>query len=145
MNMYMTDERKESVNFSDPYMVAEVVMAKYERSGFDNFMLSLRESFEKNFVREQRWKLIVEGIYTTMLISFFSVVGGTLLGFALYMPGTPTPGTPTPGTPTPGKPPAAPVDGRIAVLAWTLWEPQGGLWEHDFGKLREPRVLCAGC
>ena len=83
--LYMTAERKESVNFSAPYMVAEVVMAKYERSGFDNFMLSLRESFEKTLVREQRWKLIVEGIYTTMLISFFSVVGGTLLGFALYM------------------------------------------------------------
>ena len=60
-------------------------------------------------------------------------------------PGTPTPGTPTPGTPTPGKPPAAPVDGRITVLAWTLWEPQGGLWEHDFGELQEPQVLCAGC
>ena len=83
--LYMTPERKESVNFSNPYMNAEVVMARYERSGFDNFMLSLRESFEKTFVREQRWKLILEGIYTTMIISFFSVLGGTLLGFALYM------------------------------------------------------------
>lgn len=83
--LYMTDERKESVNFSDPYMFAEVVMAKYERSGFENFMLSLRESFEKTFIREQRWKLIVEGIYTTMIISVFSVLGGTLLGFAIYM------------------------------------------------------------
>ena len=83
--LYMTDERKESVNFSNPYMNAEVVMAKYERSGFDNFMLSIKESFEKTFVREQRWKLIVEGICTTMIISLFSVLGGTLLGFALYM------------------------------------------------------------
>ena len=83
--LYMTPERKESVNFSNPYMNAEVVMAKYERSGFLNFMLSLQESFEKTFIREQRWKLIVEGIYTTMVISLFSVIGGTLLGFALYM------------------------------------------------------------
>jgi len=83
--LYMTDERKESVNFSDPYMNAEVVMAKCERSGFENFMLSLRDSFEKTFIREQRWKLIVEGICTTMIISLFSVLGGTLLGFALYM------------------------------------------------------------
>ena len=83
--LYMTDERKESVNFSDPYMNAEVVMAKYERSGFENFMLSLRDSFEKTFIREQRWKLIAEGICTTMIISVFSVLGGTLLGFALYM------------------------------------------------------------
>ena len=83
--LYMTDERKESVNFSDPYMFAEVVMAKVDRSGFENFMLSLRESFEKTFIREQRWKLIVEGIYTTMIISVFSALGGTLLGFAIYM------------------------------------------------------------
>ena len=83
--LYMTDERKESVNFSDPYMNAEVVMAKCERSGFENFMLSLRDSFEKTFIREQRWKLIVDGICTTMIISVFSVLGGTLLGFALYM------------------------------------------------------------
>ena len=83
--LYMTDERKESVNFSDPYMNAEVVMAKCERSGFENFMLSLRDSFEKTFIREQRWKLIAEGVGTTMIISVFSVLGGTLLGFALYM------------------------------------------------------------
>ena len=83
--LYMTDERKQSVNFSEPYMYAEVVMAKCERSGFENFMLSLKSSFEKTFVREQRWKLIVEGIGTTMLISVSAVLGGSLLGFALYM------------------------------------------------------------
>ena len=83
--LYMTDERKESVNFSDPYMYAEVVMAKCRRSGFQNLMLSLQASFEKTFIREQRWKLIVEGIITTMVISVFAVLGGTFLGFALYM------------------------------------------------------------
>lgn len=83
--LYMTAERKESVNFSEPYMYAEVVMAKCERSGFESFMLSLRDSFEKTFVREQRWKLIVEGVCTTLIISVFSVLGGTALGFALYM------------------------------------------------------------
>ena len=83
--LYMTAERKESVNFSDPYMDAEVVMAKCRRSGLDNFFLSVRESFEKTFIREQRWKLIVEGICTTLVISVFAVLGGTLLGFGLYM------------------------------------------------------------
>ena len=83
--LYMTDERKESVNFSDPYMFAEVVMAKYERSGWDSLILSIKESFEKTFIREQRWKLIVEGVCTTLIISFFAVLGGTVLGFGLYM------------------------------------------------------------
>ena len=83
--LYMTAERKESVNFSDPYMFAEVVMAKCERSGLENFMQTVREGFEKTFIREQRWKLIVEGVCTTMIISIFAVLGGTLLGFGLYM------------------------------------------------------------
>ena len=83
--LYMTDERKESVNFSEPYMFADVVMAKYERGEFESFLMSLQESFDKTFVREQRWKLIVEGIINTLTISVFAVLGGTLLGFALYM------------------------------------------------------------
>lgn len=83
--LYMTPERKERVNFSEPYMVAEVVMARYEKSGFDNFFAAIGESFEKTFVRESRWKLIVEGVLTTLLISFCAVLGGTLLGFLLYL------------------------------------------------------------
>ena len=83
--LYMTDERKQSVNFSEPYMNAEVVMAKVEEGGFGSFMNSIGDSFEKTFIKEQRWKLIFEGIGITLLISIFSVLGGTLLGFGLYM------------------------------------------------------------
>lgn len=83
--LYMTPERKESVNFSDPYMVADVVMATYARSGFENFWASVGESFEKTFIRESRWKLIVEGIFTTLLISVSAVLGGTVLGFLIYL------------------------------------------------------------
>ena len=83
--LYITEESKESMNFSQPYMAAEVLMAKYERTEFESFKLSLRESFEKTFVREDRWKLIAEGVCTTLIISTFSVLGGTALGFGLYM------------------------------------------------------------
>lgn len=85
--LYMTPERKESVNFSQPYMVADVVMATYgknEKSGFEDFFASVGESFEKTFIRENRWQLIVEGVFTTLLISVCAVIGGTLLGFLLY-------------------------------------------------------------
>lgn len=64
--LYMTPERKESVNFSEPYMVADVVMATYEKSGFENFFASIGESFEKTFIRENRWQLIAEGVITTL-------------------------------------------------------------------------------
>lgn len=83
--LYMTPERKESVNFSEPYMVADVVMATYEKSGVGNFFASIGESFEKTFIRESRWKLIVKGILTTLLISVCAVLGGTVLGFLLYL------------------------------------------------------------
>ena len=83
--LYMTPERKESVNFSEPYMVADVVMATYEKSGVGNFFASIGESFEKTFIRERRWKLIVKGILTTLLISVCAVLGGTVLGFLLYL------------------------------------------------------------
>ena len=83
--LYMTPERKESVNFSDPYMNADVVMAYYEKDGMESFFSNLGESFEKTFIREGRWKLILEGVVTTVIISVFAVLGGTVLGFALYL------------------------------------------------------------
>ena len=48
--LYMTDERKESVNFSDPYMFAEVVMAKCQKSGFDSLISSIKESFGRRYL-----------------------------------------------------------------------------------------------
>lgn len=83
--LYMTDERKQSVNFSAPYMVADVVMATYGSDKSESFWHSLGESFNKTFIREGRWKLIGEGILTTLLISVSAVIGGTVLGFLLYL------------------------------------------------------------
>ena len=84
--IYMTEERKESVNFCNPYMTAEVIMVFYNDSGEEaDFFASLKEDFEKTFLREERWKLILEGIRTTLIISFFAIVGGSLLGFLLYL------------------------------------------------------------
>lgn len=84
--IYMTDERRESVNFSNPYAEAEVIMVYYEGTAEnESFLSSVKESFEKTFLREDRWKLIAEGIFTTLAISIFSVIGGTAFGFLLFM------------------------------------------------------------
>ena len=84
--IYMTEERKESVNFCDPYAVADVVMVIYD-GGDDvgNVWNNLRQSFERTFIRENRWKLIVRGLGNTVLISIGAVFGGSVLGFALYL------------------------------------------------------------
>lgn len=83
--LYMTPERKESVNFSEPYMVADVVMATYEKNAKGSFFASIGESFEKTFIRESRWKLIIEGVITTLIIGVCSIIGGTAVGFLLYL------------------------------------------------------------
>ena len=48
-------------------------------------MDSIRSSFEKTFIRENRWKLIVAGIGNTLIITALSVIFGTILGFLLFM------------------------------------------------------------
>ena len=48
-----------------------------------NLIESLAASFEKTFVREGRWRLILYGTGITILISIFSALFGTLLGFII--------------------------------------------------------------
>lgn len=84
--IYMTEERKESVNFCDPYVIADVIMVTYEANdAASSTWASLRESFEKTFIREERWKLILEGVANTLIISAFAVLVGTALGFGIYL------------------------------------------------------------
>ena len=96
----VTDERSESVLFSDSYFSGGTVMVilKEERSGssgqsssvqpaavkrsaFD----SIKESFTKTFIREARWQLFLKGIMTTLLITVLSIIFGTALGFLIFM------------------------------------------------------------
>ena len=86
--MTITEERAESIDFSESYLTVNIVMAisnaangQIESSFWDD----IKGSFEKTFIREERWKLIVEGIGVTMLISVCSALAGSLFGFGLYM------------------------------------------------------------
>lgn len=82
----ITEERKEQVCFSEPYYEGGVVMVvKADSAAEPGFFSRLAASFEKTFIREQRWKMIVQGIGTTVYISLFSAVFGTLLGFGICM------------------------------------------------------------
>ncbi len=90
----VTDERKESVNFSDPYYSGGYQMAvlksdedlKAEAASDGKGLLDrIMESFEKTFVREGRWRLFVQGVANTLVITLLSVLFGNLLGFLLFM------------------------------------------------------------
>ena len=93
----ITDERKESVNFSDPYYVGGTVMAVLkaeepaaasvsDASRGQSFRDGVVSSFGKTFLRENRWQLFLEGVGTTTLITLLSILFGTILGFLLFLP-----------------------------------------------------------
>ena len=52
---------------------------------FTDFLNSIALSFEKNFIRENRWELILEGICTTIIITVFSTIFGSILAFLICM------------------------------------------------------------
>ncbi|MBQ9605374.1 MAG: ABC transporter permease subunit [Firmicutes bacterium] len=91
-NITITEERAQSIRFSDPdYTANAVVMVRKMAANTTNeaqeesvgFLSGLKQSFEKNFIREARWKLVVEGIATTLVITFFSTLFGTVLAFLI--------------------------------------------------------------
>ena len=84
----ITEERAQSVDFTESHLTVDVVMvvqAEPDDTEESSFWEDVKESFERTFIREDRWKLIVEGIGVTMLISICAAMAGTMLGFGLYM------------------------------------------------------------
>ena len=79
----VTAERSESVYFSDSVYSGGTVMMVRGAEEETGFWASLAESFEKTFIRESRWKLIVQGVGTTVLISLLATILGSILGFGL--------------------------------------------------------------
>ena len=107
-NLFVTPERKESVIFSDPTFTGAIgIMVRDgsaivsdaqeidaliggetsdgESASNSGIIDSIKDSFDKTFIREDRWKLFVEGIGTTLLITVLSIIFGTILGFAVFM------------------------------------------------------------
>ncbi|MBR4472216.1 MAG: ABC transporter permease subunit [Oscillospiraceae bacterium] len=84
----ITPERAESVCFSEPTyeggsLVAVLKDSESEEGG--GILASIVISFEKTFLREDRWQLFLKGTGNTLLITLFSILFGTLLGFAVYL------------------------------------------------------------
>lgn len=83
----ITEERKEQVNLTDPYYSGGIVMIVRDQRQQSkvSFLDSLKSSFEKTFLRESRWKLVLSGIAVTVRISVLTALVGTLLGFGLCL------------------------------------------------------------
>ena len=89
----VTPERQESVLFSEPYRNSDLQLvakrsadatgAKAEDEG--NFFERIGQSFHKNFIREDRWKLILQGLGVTCLITVLSVALGSVLALGICL------------------------------------------------------------
>ena len=80
-----TEERAKQVNYSIPDSVIKGYFAVRTDAKDDTpFLEKIYDSFERTFIKEDRWKLFVQGIIVTLLITILSLIFGTILGFIAY-------------------------------------------------------------
>jgi polar amino acid transport system substrate-binding protein len=90
-SMMITEEREKQIDFSDPYYESGVTLiAKNENilsAGTPaiekenlTFFESIANSFYNNLILEERYILILDGLKTTLIISVFAALFGTLFG-----------------------------------------------------------------
>lgn len=88
-HMRITEERAKQVLFSDPYIDGGGALIRRSASGAPNekagMWQSLKDSVYGNLIKENRWRLLVEGFGQTLLISLLSILMGTLAGVLLCM------------------------------------------------------------
>ena len=89
-DLQYTPERAEEIIFSqvlfeeqNGVMVKDTGLAA--GNGISGFISSVKSSFIKTFVKEDRYTLFLSGIFTTLLITVLSVLFGTILGFLVFM------------------------------------------------------------
>jgi polar amino acid transport system substrate-binding protein len=92
-SIYVTEERKKQIGFSDPYyqMGTNVFALRKNLAAYDaeagaitvtspSFLARMADSFSSNILLENRYLLIWDGLKTTVIISIFATLLGTLLG-----------------------------------------------------------------
>lgn len=85
-SIFVTEERKQQIDFGDPYYdVHPAVFVRDTGAGAARKSLKvlLVEAFRQNFLVENRWRMIVDGLLTTLTITFWSILLGSLLGILL--------------------------------------------------------------
>lgn len=91
----VTEERKKSMLFSNPHYdggVFILTMTKVPDASAAASAVkkptrweSFKNSFDRTFIVEDRYKLILDGLWVTILISVLSAALGTVLGFGVCM------------------------------------------------------------
>ena len=88
-SIFITEERQQQVTFGDPYynvhpayFIKDVQAARAKK---EPLHVSVVNAVRQNFIVENRWRMITDGLATTLLITFWSIILGSLLGILLCM------------------------------------------------------------
>ena len=90
-DMFITEERKKRIDFSDPYFAQDSVAfalktklvptpAVVTQPKQPSFFRSVATSFQNNIIQEKRYLLLWDGLKATVIISIFATMFGTVLG-----------------------------------------------------------------
>lgn len=85
-DMFVTEERSKQVAFSDPYYHSNTVFISRDAGAVKaktGLWQKTKEGFQKNVIEEDRWKMLVDGLWETLVISFWALILGTVLGAGL--------------------------------------------------------------
>ena len=86
-SIFITDERKKTVDFVPYYKSSFCLLVRgtNPNNGTGSTFTSIGESFKKTFIVEDRYKLVLYGLLTTIIITLLSIIFGIILGFLAYM------------------------------------------------------------
>ncbi len=82
----LTEARSKKLLFSDNMLDVNIIAITkklQQSSGHTSFFSDIRESFRTNIILEDRWKMILSGLWETLVISLFSILLGTIVGAGL--------------------------------------------------------------
>lgn len=85
-NFYISEEASQNMDFSEPYTtVHSVLVFRDTAAGGVGVFQWIKDSIVRNFITENRWMNILNGLLITMEITALSVLCGTFLAYFLCL------------------------------------------------------------
>ena len=83
--LQIDEELKQSRVISDPHYSTPYVLVVRDTAEKEKLFSSLKEGIYRTLITENRWKMYVSGLFSTLFITVISALAGTLLGFIIYL------------------------------------------------------------
>jgi len=81
----ITEERAKSIDFTKPYYIGgtSIIVLGDTADAKIGFIEGVKNSFYQNLIVENRYQMVLQGLWVTIIISVFSLILGTVLGFLI--------------------------------------------------------------